>query len=88
MSFSFLIRFQEQASAYLGVAALGTQTSTRHLRETADADPQRSDFDAVPRAVRASLTKTQTFQQSEHSDTDPDTKPRYRAIPYAADPNK
>jgi hypothetical protein len=71
MTHSFLLRFQERCEETCSTAiAMGTETTTRVMREQPDSDPTRQTFQMLPAADILSGTATNTRIRSEQGDTD------------------
>lgn len=71
MTHSFLLRFQERCDDSCSEAvAIGTQTTTKVMREEADADPTKPTFQSLPAADIYAGTATTTRIRSEQGDTD------------------
>lgn len=71
MTHSFLLRFQEQCEETCSTAiAMGTETTTRVMREQPDSDLTRQTFQMLPAVEILSGTAKNTRIRSEQRDTD------------------
>jgi hypothetical protein len=71
MTHSFLLRFQERCEESCSAAvAMGTQTTTKVLREQPDSDPTKQTFRLLPTADTDAGTATTTRIRSEQGDAD------------------
>lgn len=71
MTHSFLLRFQERCEEACSTAiAMGTETTTKVMREQPDSDPTKPTFQLLPAADIHAGTATNTRIRSEQGDTD------------------